>query len=96
MFENAGLIGLKQIRKIKKYSQLKVAIELNISREALSHYENGKRSPDIQMLRKMSKYFNVSIDYLVGRDYHNDLGYLTSEQKNVMKILKKLNDKNTN
>ena len=65
MFENVGLIGLKRIRKIKKYSQLKVAIDLNISREALSHYENGKRSPDVQMLRKMSKYFGVSIDFLV-------------------------------
>ena len=65
MFENLGLIGLKRLRKIKKYSQLKVAIDLNISREALSHYENGKRSPDVQMLRKMSKYFGVSIDFLV-------------------------------
>lgn len=38
---------------------------MNISREALSHYETGKRSPDIQMLRQLSDYFNVSIDYLV-------------------------------
>ena len=63
--ENLGLIGLKKIRKIKNLNQLKVAMDLNISREALSHYENGKRSPDIQMLRKLSKYFNVSIDYLI-------------------------------
>lgn len=65
-----GLIGLKVIRKQKKYSQLKVALDLNISREALSHYENGKRSPDIQMLRRMSEYFNVSIDFLInGEEY---------------------------
>lgn len=65
-----GLIGLKLIRKQKKYSQLKVALDLNISREALSHYENGKRSPDIQMLRRMSEYFNVSIDFLInGEEY---------------------------
>ncbi len=57
--------GLKAIRIKKKYSQLKVAFALNISREALSYYENGKRSPDIQMLRAMSEYFNVSIDYLI-------------------------------
>ena len=70
MFDSIGLIGLKTIRKSKKYSQLKVALDLNISREALSHYENGKRSPDIQMLRKMSKYFGVSIDYLVnGKEF---------------------------
>ena len=60
-----GLVGLKLIRKQKKLNQLKVALDLNISREALSHYENGKRSPDIQMLRRLSKYFNVSIDFLI-------------------------------
>ncbi len=57
--------GLKIIRKRKGFSQLKVAMDLSISREALSYYENGKRSPDIQMLRLMSEYFDVSIDFLV-------------------------------
>lgn len=72
MEENQGLIGLKIIRKQKGYSQLKVAMDLNISREALSYYENGKRSPDVFMLRKLSKYFNVSIDFLVnGVDFNN-------------------------
>ena len=72
MERNSGLIGLKIIRKQKKYSQLKVAMDLNISREALSHYENGKRSPDIQMLRQLSKYFNVSIDFLVnGKEFNS-------------------------
>ena len=66
----AGMVGLRLIRKDKKYSQLKVALDLNISREALSHYETGKRSPDIQMLRQLSEYFNVSIDYLVnGKEF---------------------------
>ena len=70
MDENLGLLGLKIIRKQKNLNQLKVAMDLNISREALSHYENGKRSPDIQMLRRLSEYFNVSIDFLVnGKEY---------------------------
>ncbi|MBR2341499.1 MAG: helix-turn-helix transcriptional regulator, partial [Clostridia bacterium] len=56
------LLGLKMIRKQKKYSQLKVAMDLSISREALSYYENGKRSPDVEMLVLLSNYFNVSID----------------------------------
>ena len=51
-------------------SQLKVAMDLNISREALSHYENGKRSPDVQMLRTLSRYFNSSIDFLInGKEF---------------------------
>ena len=62
--------GLKMIRKEKKLNQLKVALDLNISREALSHYENGKREPSLSMLNKMSEYFNVSIDYLInGKEF---------------------------
>ncbi len=57
--------GLKAIRKEKKLNQLKVALDLNISREALSHYENGKREPSLTLLLKMSEYFNVSINYLI-------------------------------
>ena len=60
-----GLLGLREIRKKKGFSQQKVALDLSISREALSYYENGKRSPDVQMLRLMSDYFDVSIDYIV-------------------------------
>ena len=64
--------GLKQIRKEQGLTQLKVAMDLNISREALSHYENGKREPSIDMLVKMSEYFNVSIDYLIiGKKFKN-------------------------
>ena len=67
---NQGLIGLKLIRQQRKYSQLKVAMDLNISRENLSHYENGKRNPDIQFLRTLSSYFNVSIDFLInGKEF---------------------------
>jgi len=64
------MIGLKQIRKQKSYSQQKVAMDLNISREALSYYENGQRSPNLEMLVSMSNYFHVSIDYLIkGKDF---------------------------
>lgn len=62
--------GLKAIRKERNLNQLKVALDLNISREALSHYENGKREPSLSMLNKMSEYFNVSIDYLInGKEF---------------------------
>ena len=63
--------GLRLIRKARNLNQQKVAMDLNISREALSHYENGKRSPDVQMLRRLSEYFNVSIDFLVNGEEFN-------------------------
>ena len=57
--------GLKMIRKQRNLNQQKVALDLNITREALSHYENGKREPSLAMLNKLSAYFNVSIDFLI-------------------------------
>ena len=66
------MIGLKNIRKQKKLNQQKVALDLNISRESLSYYENGKREPSLSLLVDMSKYFNVSIDYLItGKEFKN-------------------------
>jgi transcriptional regulator with XRE-family HTH domain len=59
------MIGLKNIRKKKNLNQQKVAMDLNISREALSYYENGKREPSLGLLVAMSEYFNVSINYLI-------------------------------
>ena len=63
--------GLKEIRKKKKIIQLKLATDLNISREALSFNENGKREPSLAMLVNMSKYFNVSINYLITGEEFN-------------------------
>ncbi|MCI8733960.1 MAG: helix-turn-helix transcriptional regulator [Clostridia bacterium] len=65
------MLGLKEIRKKKNLNQLKVATDLSISREAISYYENGQRSPNIEMLVTLSKYFNVSIDYLItGKEFN--------------------------
>ena len=64
--------GLKKIRTMRNLNQQKVAMDLNISREALSHYETGRRDPSLDMLRKLSAYCNVSIDYLVnGEEFKN-------------------------
>lgn len=64
------MIGLKKIRKTKNLSQQRVAIDLNISRESLSYYENGKRQPSLELLLDMSEYFNVSINYLItGKEF---------------------------
>lgn len=65
------MIGLKAIRKKKNINQQKLAFDLSISREAISMYENGKRSPNIEMIVKLSQYFSVSIDYLItGKEFN--------------------------
>ena len=62
---NKFMIGLKKIRKEKNLNQQKVALDLHISREALSHYETGKREPSLNLLLQMAHYFKVSIEYLI-------------------------------
>lgn len=58
---------LKELRRAKGISQLKLALDLNTSQNTISRYENGEREPGINELIKLADYFNVSIDYLVGR-----------------------------
>ena len=62
--------GLRLVRKARHLSQQQVAFDLNITREALSHYENGRREPSLDILVKMSLYFNKSIDFLItGKEF---------------------------
>lgn len=58
---------LKELRTSKKLSQLKLAMDLNMNQNTISRYENSEREPGINELIKIADYFNVSIDYLVGR-----------------------------
>ena len=58
---------LKEIRKSKGISQLKLALEMNTNQNTISRYETGEREPSISELIKIADYFNVSIDYLLER-----------------------------
>lgn len=64
----AKLFGynLRKLRNEKGISQQALSNELQISKAALSYYENGQRVPDIDTLKKVAVYFNVSADYLLG------------------------------
>ena len=61
--------NFKKLRTEKKITQEKISSDLKISRSNYSRYENGKREPDFKTLKKLADYFNVSIDYLLGREY---------------------------
>ncbi len=57
---------LKKLRIIKKMTQAQIADALEVSRSAISLYELDLREPDIRFLQRVSGYFDVSIDYLLG------------------------------
>ena len=58
---------LKKLRKERKISQLKLAIDLNMNQNTVSRYENMEREADYETLIKIADYFGVSLDYLLGR-----------------------------
>lgn len=58
---------LASLRKRKGLSQYALAERLNFSRGQLSNYEQGKREPDYNTLQKIADFFEVSVDYLLGR-----------------------------
>jgi len=49
-------------------SQEEVAKQIGISQRTYSHYENGKREPDHKTLITIADFFDVTIDYLLGRE----------------------------
>ena len=58
---------LKELRKAKGISQLKLAMDLNTNQNTISRYETGEREPGIAELIKIADYFHVSVDYLLER-----------------------------
>ena len=58
---------LKSIRKEKKQTQEQIANLLKVNRVTYTCWENGKHQPDIDQIIELSKYYKVSVDYLVGR-----------------------------
>ncbi len=62
------IFRLKELRKAKRISQLKLALDLNMNQNAISRYENLEREADYKTLIKFADYFDVSLDYLLGRD----------------------------
>lgn len=57
---------LKQLRTEKDLTQAALARELNVTQQAVAKWESGKSMPDHSMLLRLSRYYGVSVDYLLG------------------------------
>lgn len=58
---------IRDLRRKKGISQLRLATDLNTTQNTISRYETGEREPGIEELIKIADYFGVSVDYLIGR-----------------------------
>ena len=58
---------LKELRKQRHISQVKIAMDLNVSQNPISRYETGEREAGYDMLIRIADYFDISVDYLLER-----------------------------
>lgn len=58
--------NLRELRESAEIGQVKLANDIGVSKGIISLWENGKREPTLSYLVAIARYFNVSIDYLVG------------------------------
>lgn len=58
---------LRSIRKDKGYTQRQVANGIGVTERNYQYYESGEREPSMSTLLALADYFDVSLDYLVGR-----------------------------
>ncbi len=64
---NVNILRLKEIREDRDLKQVEVAKVLKISQVVYSRYETGIRLMPIDKLDMLASYYNVSVDYLIGR-----------------------------
>lgn len=68
----------KSLRQERGYSQAYLSDVLDISRSAISMYENGNREPDFETLEKIADFFQVDADYLLG---HTKVSAIPAEKQ---------------
>ena len=57
---------LKQLRQDAGLTMKKLGAKLGVAESTVSLYESGKRTPDVETVKRIAEYFNVSVDYLLG------------------------------
>ena len=85
---------LKELRLEEKKTQIQVASDLNLPYMTYHNYEIGRNEPNIETLKKIADYYHITIDYLVNRNFAHEIGYLTEQQKAVVKLICQLNENN--
>ena len=58
---------LRALRKCRGYTQVSLQMQTGIEQALLSKFENGERVPPTETLMRLAEFYNVSIDYILGR-----------------------------
>lgn len=78
---------LKELRKEKRLNQRELAEKLMIAPSTISMYENGNREPNFEILEQLADFFNVDMNYLLGKtDKTTKLIFGSEKQNQSLKI----------
>lgn len=84
---------LKELRNINQKTQKDIANYIGYQQTLVSKWEKGEREPSIDALKKISKYFNVSIDYLLDNEIVNQqTNTLQDYQQEFIEYVKTMNE----
>ena len=80
--------NLKKFRKLSNLTQEQLAERMNLTRQAISNWENDKSQPDIQSIEKLSEVFGISVEEMIYGDTKKvGVDENTENKINVMKIV---------
>lgn len=81
---------LKDLRMSRQISQKDFARRLGVSQQTVASWEVGRTEPANDSLKDIADYFNVSTDYLLGRDNFNQSTSLSNEERNLLRNFESL------
>jgi transcriptional regulator with XRE-family HTH domain len=84
---------IKELRTQKGMTQQELAQIIGITYTSISYWESGKSKPDIFQIQKLADYFNVTIDYIYGKD-NDDLESKLQNDKELRTLFRKAVDLN--
>lgn len=67
------LLRLREIREARNVTQRQLAKAIKVSNTTVSNWEAGVRQPDLETAIKIADFFEVSLDFLLGRNFKNRL-----------------------
>ena len=71
---------LKQLRNRDNLSQAELAQKLGVAKSTIGMYESGKREPDFETLESIADFFNVDMNFLLGRDGSENAHYYLNDE----------------
>ena len=84
------MIKLFELRTEKGLSQREMAKVLNVSQGTYNNWENGRTQPSIEQLKELSRFFSVSVDYLIGNtDEYGKVTVASAHTQEEQKLLKR-------